>query len=810
MNNVYRFTILFCLLTGFNSLQAIAQPGKVYGQLTDEKGGKLAFANIILLKAKDSSFSAGAVTDKEGRFNLSSTIPDQYFLQITTLGFLSLNTATFKLGPGTDSLNLGVLILKNDPKTLKEISVSALRPTITQQSDKMVVSVQGTALAAGSTAYDVLARSPGVFIDHEGNIQLNGRPGVTVMIDGRRTYLSANELRNLLQSMPAENLHNLEIITNPSAKYDAEGSSGILNINLKKNTQQGISGSVYSGVNYNGSQFGYSAGGNLNYKKGRWTSFLTSDLVRRAGGREASFTRIFYTSQKVIYFDQTATGNFEVEGPPSVRFGTDFAINPRHSIGVMGGYITNQATQEFLTQTEIGFSPHHPEQYIDAKNYSSSRYRNLTTNLHYSGKLDTTGTMLNSDLDFIQIRSHATADFINQYTNKNNGQVTSDLLYTDIPSGFDIYSAKLDFVYPFSTQIKIEAGLKASHVRSENDSRFYFNNNGLVPDPNRTNQFNFKEEILAAYINYHRPLGKKASLQAGLRVEQTINEGNLVTTGQVTNRKYTGLFPSLFLQQKPGENYGITWSYSRRIQRPGYGSLNPFRLYRDPYTYVEGNPFLRPQYAHAFSVTQTFRKNYTLVLSYQLNKDFMAELPRLIVDSATTIYYTGNVDGNYSYGATAIAPVRISKKWDLQNTVVLSYMSNRIMVDNQPILNNQLYYSVQSLSTIQLPKSFVLEINLLYQGPAAYGLYQIAPRHRTDIGVKKSFWNKKMDISLNAVDIFKGQRLRFETDINENSNDFDQYLRNRYIGLTLRYNFSKGQKVDVKKRSASPEELNRT
>jgi hypothetical protein len=256
-------------------------------------------------------------------------------------------------------------------------------------------------------------------------------------------------------------------------------------------------------------------------------------------------------------------------------------------------------------------------------------------------------------------------------------------------------------------------------------------------------------------------------------------------------------------------NYNVTASYGRRINRPNYGNLNPFRAYRDPYTNWEGNPYLRPQYSHTISLTQTYKKVYILTLNYQVNKDFMAELPKLDVPNSTTIYYIGNVDGAYSLGATAVAPLKIFKKWDTQNTAVLNYNYNEINVGQQLLVNDQLYYSFQSAHTIRLPKEIRMEMSFLFQGPAAYGLYSIAPRSRIDLGFKRSFLKKKLDLSLNLVDIFKGQRLKFETRINGNVNDFDQYFRSRVIGLTLRYNFSKGQKVEIKRRNAV-DEVNRT
>jgi len=786
---------------------SFAQTDSLRGQLVDEKAVPLPFANVALLRLPDSSFMSGVVTAADGRYALPLPLPGNYILRFTAIGYRG-ESRVLAITAGARPL-VGTVTLQPEAKSLKEVSVTAFRPTIIQKPDRMVVSVEGTALAAGNTAYDVLSRSPGVFIDGEGNIQLNGRSGVTVMIDNKLTYLSARELRTMLESMSAENVKNIEIIVNPSARYDAEGASGILNINLRKNTRQGINGSVYGSLNHNGAT-GYGSGANINHKSGSWNSFASLDYAHRVGGRTATFTRIFYGSQKTTFFDQDATGSF-VGRNLSTRLGTDFSINDRHSVGAVLQYTHHRGNQEFLTETLLGYSPGNPALLIDADNFSRGQYRNFTGNVHYLGKLDTVGSLFSVDVDYARIRNHGFADFYNVYTDLLTMTDSLDNLYTDIPSGYDIYAAKADYTKAFAGGQKIEAGIKGSYVVSDNDSRFYFNNGpALELDATRTNHFNYKENIYAAYINGAATLGPRWSVQAGLRMEHTRSTGNLITKDEITRRSYTDFFPSIFVQQKVSESYGITYSYSRRIQRPNYGNLNPFRFYRDPYTWVEGNPFLRPQFAHVFSVTQTFKNNYSLVLNYQLNRDFMAELPRLQVDSAATIYYTGNVDGAYSTGATLMAPVRIMKRWDVNNTAILSYNKFTINVNGKEIVNDELYYSLQSGHTILLPADIRLELTFLYQGPAAYGLYQIAPRTRFDAGIKKSFMNKKIDLTINAVDLFKGQRLKFRTDINGNINDFDQYLNNRNVGITIRYHFSKGQKVEQRRRNNTLEELNRT
>lgn len=799
----------FAFIIAFFSLtSAFAQQGAISGGVADGKGSPLPYATISLLKAEDSTLSTSVISGKDGKFSLPSPQQGRYLLRFTAIGFMGKTTDVFEVTGIGFSKDFGSITLKEDAKAMREVSVTALRPTIVQKADRMIVNVEGSAMVAGSNAFDVLAKSPGVFIDQDGNIQLNGRAGVTVMLDGKLTYLSATDLRNLLQSMSAENIKNIEIITNPSSRFDAEGTSGILNINLKKNTRQGVNGSVNTSYTYNGKQHGYSGGGTVNYKSGKWNSFAILDLARRVSGREATFTRVFYGRQNTTYFDQTATGNNVSQVLPSLRVGTDYTLNDRHSIGGMVNYTAVKGESDFLTETYLGNAPKLPNQFIDADNYTNSKFKNLTTNLHYVARLDTLGSQFSTDLDYVRITNRRESDFFNYYTDLGTNQTTRDFLYTFIPSGYDIQSGKMDLVRMMGKG-KMETGLKASRVVSDNDSRFFFNNNGLVPDLKRTNHFNYRENIYAAYLNYGRSLGKRVEFQAGLRVENTVSTGESYTTGEVNKRNYLDFFPSLFVQQKVSDNYGINYSYSRRLTRPNYGSLNPFRFYRDPYTWEQGNPQLRPQYTHFFSISQNIKKTYNITLSYQLNRDVMAELPILDADSATTIYTTGNVDDGHNASLSAVAPFRIRKGWDTYNTVVLSYNKLTINVGGLDIVNDRATYYVQSNHTFLLPRDFRMEMNVWYRGKAASGLYIVDPMWRMDIGIKKSLFKKKLDLTITGNDLFKGVRYKFATDINGNVNDFDQYFRWRSVGVSLRYNFSKGQKVDTRRRNTNVEEAGR-
>ncbi|MFD2571049.1 outer membrane beta-barrel protein [Spirosoma soli] len=811
MRNAYLLLLFMCLIL-ISSVTSAQTTGRLTGTLKDEAGAAISFGTVAVMKASSTSIAMGGVSEVDGTFSIQAPTAGTYFLRITAVGYKLLETPPFTVTGASFAKNFGTIALKSDVKQLKEVNVQALQPTITQEADRMVVSVEGTAMVAGNTAYQMLAKIPGVFIDQEGNIQLNGRSGVTVMLDGKLTYLSARDLRTMLEAMSAENVKNVEIITNPSAKYDAEGSSGILNINLKRNTQRGMNGSLYAGYTYNGKQHGYNSGATINYKNGPWSSFATLDWARRVGGREATFTRVFYGAQQTTYFDQVATGNFQSQGPPAIRIGTDYSLNDRHSIGVMAYYNNNRAYSDFLTDTYVGSAPNRPSSYINADNYTTSQFSNLATNLHYSGKLDTAGTTLTADLDYVRITNPARSDFFNYFRDLNSDQPDStDFLFTDIRSGYTIYAAKMDFTRPFSRGRKLEIGAKTSRVISDNDARFYLNNSDVpVLDTRRTNHFYYREYIYAAYLNWNSKLGERYTVQAGLRAEQTVSNGQLLTTGQETNRSYLSLFPSVFVQQKVNADYDISYSYSRRIQRPNYGNLNPFVLYRDPYTWWQGNPYLRPQYTHAFSITHNLKKKYSLVMSYQLVNDVIAELPLLDTEKATTVYYIGNVNDGHNLSLTGIIPIKFGKRWESSNTLVMSYNKYNTVVNQTSIANDRVFYMIQSNQTIQLPFDLRAEINGSYRGPTAYGLYFVDSQWWIHLALKKTFLNKALDVSVNANDIFKGQRIKTATVVDRNINEFDQYFRARSLGITLRYKFNRGQKVDERRRNNSLEELNRT
>ncbi|WP_439883293.1 outer membrane beta-barrel protein [Pontibacter sp. MBLB2868] len=795
--------LLLCSTLSFGQAE-----GMLTGLVQDEKNQAAGFVNVAVLDAASAKVVTGAIADMDGRFMIKTPAAGKYLLKISGLGYVEMQTPAFEVsGPGM-SKNFGTLQVKADVKTLSEVEIQTLRPTVTTEPDKMVVSVENTAMAEGNTAYDVLTRSPGIWVDQDGNIQLNGKGGVQVMLNGRRSYLSGKELQNLLQSMSAENLKNLELITNPSSRYDAEGASGIININLKKGQDSGMNGSIYGGYQFN-SLSTYTSGTEISHKKGNWNSFGSLNLNRRMRYRDMDMDRLFLAENgSKTKFDQIGyERNERLE--PSLRMGTDYDLNERHSIGAMANIITNWSNMSFNTESYLRNGEN---KFIDATNKNSGTYANGSFNLHYLGKLDTTGTTLSADLDYVHISSEDESTFTNIFfTLPATTPDSTQLLSNKNPTSYDIYSAKIDFIKQLSKKTKLELGAKASHVKSDNELRFFkMRDETQTFDDKRSNHFIYTENIFAAYTSVSATLNNKWSLQAGLRAEQTLSNGNSITKNQQTDRSYLNLFPTLFVQQKVSDNYQIGYKYSRRISRPQYSALNPFIFYLDPYTSAQGNPQLKPQYINSFEMTHTFKQTYNLVLGYAVTKDFIGEMPEQNPETNTTVFQQRNIEDLKSATATLVAPIKVSNKWEINNNITGMYQEYTNMTKSGVVVNDQVSVIASTNHTVLLPQGFRLEANANYQGPVVFGLYHVKPQWWMDAGLKRSFMDDKLSLSLNASDIFKSRVLKITTELNGNENNIDQYQGLRGVRVNLRYRFSKGTKFQSKTRNTNLDELNRT
>ncbi|TPE42403.1 outer membrane beta-barrel protein [Pontibacter mangrovi] len=794
--------------TGLCCLLACRAFAQLTGSLQDQGGNALSYASVNLLQLPDSTGVSGTLTAQDGSFSIPPPASGTYTLRVSMVGYGIQHTGSFTVGSGAFCKDFGTLTLQAHAHALQEVSVTALQAAMTLEADKLVVRVAQTPLAAGGTAYEVLGKVPGVLVDPNGNIQLHGRTGVDVLLDGRRTYLSGKELQHLLEAVSAENVQTIEVMANPSARYDAAGSAGLINITLKQNTQRGMSGSLHAGYQYNGAS-GYNSGLNLNYKKGRWSSFLAADMARRPRLREGVMVREFHAGGADATFRQGRDETLTMLSP-ALRLGTERELTPHHRLGTVLHLGRNSMDRAFYSGTDLQDRKRGTHTFIEAGNFNDNRQQNASVNLYYEGRLDTAGSTLSASLDYVQLDNEARALYDNLRHNRESGTSLRELLRSDNPGSYHIYAAKADYSQPLSPKATLEAGVKASHVVSGNALRFYVVEEGReVRDTRRSNDYRYTERILAGYVSFRAALGKAWNLQAGLRAEGTAGKGQTQGRQPLSRRKYTDLFPTFSLSQQVSENYRISYSYNRRIDRPNYRSLNPFIFYQDPYSWAEGNPDLRPQYTSSFQVAQTLHQSYHVLLGYSRTRDFFAEVPEQRAADNTTVYQERNVDMAEHYSATFLVPVRVAAGWEVSHHLEAGYGRNRMLLQDRLLENRQFFGSLQAVHQVLLPGGLQLQATAAYQSPSTYGMYTFRQQWWLDAGLEKSLLRDKLDLSLGATDIFRTRKMRGDASYNGDGFRFENYFMARSLKLQLRYSFQRGQGFKAQSPRHKLEELNR-
>ena len=454
------FTLSFSLLI---SLGARAQDeGLLTGSLNDQKEETIPFATVAMMKLPDSTIVTGTTTDMEGKFELNSPEKGSYLLRFSAIGFQSTFTESFKVSTSNYQRNFGKVVLPAEVTMLNEVMVQAWRPRIEMEADRMVVKIEGTAMAAGSSAFEIVSKSPGISADQDGNLSLNGRSGLKIMINGRFTYLSAEQLKTMLESMPAENIKNIELIHNPPAKYDAEGTAGIINIELRKNVALGFNGSVYGGVEFNKENW-YNAGTSINYNVGRWNTFFSADLSKRGFVRTLEIGREYTYDFEYDYFSQEGE-QIETKWIPSLQAGADYRLNENHSIGFIGNFSFYEEDGKWNTETALGQFGAGDLQTISAKNKMIEDYSNGRLNVHYNGKLDTIGTQISANLDYIQLSRDLNSNFTNDYFFVPDAETELEKLFNQSISDYEIFAAQADLDLPLNNKSKLSSGVMVTEM----------------------------------------------------------------------------------------------------------------------------------------------------------------------------------------------------------------------------------------------------------------------------------------------------------------------------------------------------------
>ncbi|WP_460638792.1 TonB-dependent receptor [Larkinella harenae] len=782
--------------------------GKVRGVVIDQAQKPSEFVTILLVKASDSTLVKGTVTNDKGHYEIDNVAEGQYRVATSLVGYKKVYSEAFSLNAANAEVQIKTLTMEEESRSLNEVKVVAKKPFIEQEIDRTVVNVENSIVSSGNTALEVLEKAPGVTIDRQSeSIQLKGKAGVIVMIDGKQTYLSGQEVANLLKNTPSDNIEKIEIITNPSSKYDAAGNVGIINIRMKKNKNFGTNGTAIAGVGY-GRYEKANASLNLNHRVGKLNAFGNYSYFHNRRFQENELHRVIPFNGTVTYFDQASHRPNRFDGH-TFRTGVDYFINKKSTIGVLAtGFINDwrqdNGVNDAVIRNEFGQITLKPTTNVSVKN----KWSNVTGNVNYKYEFDGKGRELTADLDYSHFNGDSYNHLNTSYRNANDSIVQPNaLVRNDMPSIINIWAFKADYVHPLKKGAKFEAGVKSSSVQSDNNLIYDdFVDGRWVMNANQSNQFKYTENINAAYVNYAGKLNAKTSVQLGLRLEHTFSRGNSVTLNRIVDRDYTNLFPTVFVSRQLDTNNVLNASFSRRIDRPNYQNLNPFRFYLDPYTYQQGNPYLRPQFTNSFQLTHVYKGKFSTSLGYSRTTDVIVqEVPGQIPEENITYVTTDNLATQDNVSLTVSFPVAVTKWWNMQNNVNIFY--NKY---DSPYLGTQynvdfVAFNIYTSQNFVLPKGFSAEVFGWYNSKSIYGFYTTQPQGAFGFGIQKSLMNKKATLKLNVNDPFwlnKFQGYAKYQDI-----DFRIRARweSRIARLTFTYRFGNQNVKAARQRNTSTE-----
>lgn len=807
MKSIITFLLMMSLFINMGVAQNGIQ-GRITGTIKEATGEPMEFVTVMLLSSSDSALVKGAATGASGSYTFENVSEGKYLIAATLVGYEKVYSKVFSIDQDHTEVAIPVLEMKEDVKLLNEITVETTKPFIEQEIDKMVINVENSIVSSGNNALEVLEKAPGVTIDKQNDqIQLKGKQGVIVLIDGKQTYLSGQDLSNLLKSTQSESIEKIEIITNPSSKYDASGNSGIINIRMKKDKNHGTNGSATLGAGYgkfakkNGSLM-------LNHRAGKINAFGNYSYFNSRSFQENIISRVIPYDGSVTYFNQESYRPNQFIGN-NYRAGLDFFANSKSTFGILvtgffNDWSQDNALNKSVLRDENGNIVLRPTTSVTVHD----RRSNFTGNLNYKYEVDGKGQELTVDADYSRYEGNSFNNLITDYTDaQNNIAQPTEEIRNFMPSTIDIWALKSDYVLPMENGSKLEAGLKSSYVQSDNDLVFenHFEN-GWHFDKTKSNHFKYQENINAAYVNYGGKINDKTSYQLGLRLEQTYSKGNSITLNQVVERNYTNLFPTFFLSRNIDSSNVVNFSYSRRIDRPNYQDLNPFVFYLDPYTYQQGNPYLQPQMTHSVQLSHMFKNTLNTTLGFSRTTDVIVrEVPGQIPEENITFVTAQNLATQDNINLTVSLPVKVKNWWSIQNNVTVLY--NRY---ESPYLGEQFNLDVISwnaylANNFVLGNGFTAEVSGWYRSKGIYGFFVSRPMGAFSLGVQKTMLDKKLTIKANINDpLFLN---RFRGSANYQDIDLNVYSRweSRVARVTLTYNFGNQNVKGARQRSTGTE-----
>lgn len=816
-----KFRILMTAIAMITALQGFSQSRsfKISGKVVGSSKQNIESATVILLRANDSVIIKTSVTDVNGAFIFEKLQQGNFLVSVSAAGHGTVYSNSININEANPELKVPTLVMTEISKDLQTVVIQGKRPVIEQKMDKMVVNVDALLTSAGSTVLEVLEKSPGITVDNEGEISLKGKQQVLVMLDGKPALLGPVELANLLRTMPASSVDQIEIMTNPSAKYDAAGNSGIINIRTKKNKQKGFNGSAT--LNYGqGVYWRTNNSFNLNYRTGKFNFFANGGYSKWNGFQNLEIERKF-RDQSTGDLTAILESNSRMRNKSdnyTLKLGADYFLSNKTTVGfVSSGFInpeemTSQNTSYLKNAQAI------TDSIVTAQSNNTNNWKNGSLNLNLRHQFDSTGRELTVDLDYVTYKALSDQQFINTTFSDKWVEQNMEELRGDLPVNIDIYSVKTDYNQNIG-KIKMETGVKASYVETDN-SAFYFtqSSNGEVPDYSKTNRFLYKENINAVYVSFNRQI-KKFGVQAGLRYEHTyirgLQHGNPVNQDSSFTRSYGNLFPTVYITYQASKDHQWGLNYGRRIDRPAYQDLNPFLFFLDKYTFQSGNPFIRPQFSDNIELSHNFKGFLTTTLNYSYTTDFQTEtfeqekLPNGD-ESFATIVRQGNIGVRHNGGIAVNVQIPVVKWWNTNIFTNLNYSKFTGELNNEMINVEATNLMVNVNNQFKFKKGWAAEISGWYRTKGVEGQILINPMGQVSGAISKQILKDKGTLKFNVRDIFYTQQVSGNINFQSTEAYFYNARDSRVATFTFVYRFGKPIKgAKARKNGGASDEQNR-
>lgn len=791
------------IVFSFISLSIAAQTSTIKGSLTNLEIAKKPIA-VALLEAKSKNIVKITTVAKDGIFEFKSIAFGAYLVSLSADGIQDYDSPPFVVDQAIQ--NIDPIELNSKIKQLEDVKIVAKKPLVEVFADKTVFNVQNSIGAAGLSAFEVLRKAPGVVIDNSENLIVEGKTGVQIYVDGKPSVLAGQDLVNYLKSISSNDVDIVEIITQPSSKYEAAGTAGIVNIKLKKDKKLGANGSVATGYTI-GRYARYNNSLSVNNRT-KMFNFFGSYSNRFENNY--NFINLNRTQSNTVFDSKTETvSNNNIN---NLKVGVDFFKNAKNTFGFVFNGNFNNNFADGGTRTPITIvGANSPLQVLIASTHVKTRSYNLQQNFNYR-YVGADGKSLSTDLDFGQFDNDRTNYQPNSYFNGSQTILLQEFKYKmNTPININIISLKTDYEQDL-LKGKISLGFKTSLVKTDNTFNFYnIINNTDVLDVNRSNQFKFSENINAGYFNFNKKYAK-INLQAGIRVEQTISEGNLISTqvnkNNTVNRNYVDYFPSCGITYNQNQNNAWQLNYGRRIERPSYQTLNPFEMQIDELSFQRGNPFLQPQYIDNYKIGHTYKYKLNTTLSYSFINDFFAQITQ--AEGANKNYIqTKNVATQEVWNLGISYPFAAAKWWDVYFSVNASNSSFKGR-DNSFISITQNTFNFYGQNTFSLPKKIKMEVSGWFSSPSVWGgTYRTQSLGSLDLALQKKIFKEKFNLKLTVSDVlftapWNGEFSNSDLIIVGNGGQDSRQFR-----VNLSYNFGNSNLKNTQRNSSIEEENKR-